>query len=130
LKNLNFGIIYSQGAASMSALYHIQEETAKNWIDSHKSTYVGFHTWAKEVSNLSVSRGWMQTQDRYSRIRWTLEANSKGGESQGPLGVNFRVQSTSANITKLAEIYTYEYCQENPEVKLLTSAHDKQTCCA
>lgn len=126
-KTINFGLIYLATPATLAKQVYAAEEEAARWKREHQRLYEGFWEWAHKQESLARRRGWARNQST-GRIRWVAEDNAKArGASPGRSGVNHLVQSTGADITKLAMVYLYQLFQDTP-ARLLKSIHDELVC--
>jgi len=126
-KTVNFGLIYLATPKTLAKQVYAPEQEAVGWVKRHQGLYTGFWEWAKRQERLANARGWARNQST-GRIRWVAEDNAKAqGASPGRSGVNHLVQSTGADITKLAMIYLHTLF-DGTEAKLLMPVHDELVC--
>ncbi|MGG6281770.1 DNA polymerase [Leptolyngbya sp. AN03gr2] len=130
-KLLNFGILYGQGAESVSDLHTILVALAEEWIKRHKMAYQTFHEWKEEVSSIAEARGWFENPFS-KRVRWCVEGNAKGaGESPGVMAVNHAIQSSGADLLKISLIQIQNFLLSHDthplfkQVKIIGQVHDE-----
>jgi hypothetical protein len=129
-KTTNFGVLYSQTAASLSALNFVPVSETEKWVKGHEALYKGFHAWAKEQKKIGEARGWAQTK-WFKRLRYVNESNAKGAkESPGIMAVNFAIQGCSADMTKAAIIKCARLIRTSKDkdvnsIKIIGQVHDE-----
>ena len=124
-KRTNFAIIYLATAKTIALTNSVKESVAQVWVNMHERTYVKFHTWAKEMAELSTARGWIASD--LGRIRYTQEDNAKAaGSSPARSGVNFMIQSPASDMTKYAAVLTdLKYEQLGDKASVIGIVHDE-----
>lgn len=123
-KTVNFGLIYLATPGTLAKQVYAREQTATEWVKKHQEVFPGFWQFAHRQAALSEVRGWSCNLGT-NRMRWVAEDNAKGqGSSAGRSGLNHMIQSTGADIAKLAMIRLHKRFA-GTEVKLITLVHDE-----
>lgn len=101
-KTINFGIGYGMGPRKLSEDLNIPESKAKEYIDAWYRTYALVEPWKKMIINTTKKYGYVNSiGGRKRRIDFSkLKYNEVWGAERE--AVNFVIQGSSADITKLA----------------------------
>ena len=122
-KITNFAIVYLATAKTMAENNYLKLEIAEEWIKRHKKIFPDCHKFTEQEKEIAEARGW--AANSYNRIRWCREDNSKGqGASTGRSGVNFKIQSLGAELSKKAIIALEKEFRGEP-CNLLALIHDE-----
>jgi DNA polymerase I-like protein with 3'-5' exonuclease and polymerase domains len=123
---LNYGLGYRKFSRYAKLQYNVEMtvKQAKYNIEMYFKAYPGLKQYQDSFTNKGIMEAY--TMPPYNRRRlWELKA------SPGAL-VNQRVQGTSADITKVAMVYMFEYLYDqgyypvaNQDVKLVLQVHDE-----
>lgn len=127
-KAINFGIVYGQTAAGLSAELGISREEAKNYIDHYFGVYSGVAQWTKKNLEAARASGFVTTLT--GRRRYLPELNSPNGSVRAfaeRAAVNTPVQGGSADIIKKAMIDLDEKMRPGPArgARMLLQVHDE-----
>ncbi|MFN7088899.1 MAG: DNA polymerase, partial [Candidatus Paceibacteria bacterium] len=128
-KALNFGIIYGMGPAGFARSAGIKQTEAKKFIEKY---FEEFPKIAKYMENQRIEahdKGVIKTL--FGRRRQLNEIYSSIPEmvrQAERMAINFPIQGTAADLTKLAMIKIYNHLEENYKnggAKMLLQIHDE-----
>ncbi len=104
-KKVNFTTEYGAGAEKVAATLLITEKKAQAFIDFREESFPGVVDWKKDVIALAKKQGYVETMMGARRhLRDLLASKDKFEASKAERqAVNFEVQSSCAEQTKLAE---------------------------
>lgn len=129
-KDINFGLMYGRGAASLASQLEVSVDEAKRLLNSYFQTYKKVKNWIDKVGRMAIQQGYSETLG--GRKRWyrrpdpsdpnynRLIANT---ERQGK---NTPIQGTSADMTKYALCFIFERIKkEKLDAYLILTVHDE-----
>ncbi len=129
-KSINFGLMYGRGATSLGLQIGLSMEESKKLLDVYFSTYKKVKKWLDNMGRGAVRYGYVstiggrkrsfimpeKTDPEYKRLIGSIERQGK----------NMPIQGTSADITKYALVYIYDYIKENKlDAHLIHTVHDE-----
>ena len=126
-KTVNFGIIYGQGAFSLSQQLHISAREAGEFIDNYFLTYPRIKRYMDSAVALAREKGYVETL--YGRRRYLPEINSDNRQMRSfaeRIAINAPIQGTAADLIKIAMINIMKKIDNN-EIPgmLLLQVHDE-----
>lgn len=117
-KTINFGIGYGMGPRKLAADLQITEEQAKDYIDRWYATYSRVQPWKDMIINTCKKYGFVRSiGGRKRRIDFNKLAYNEHWGAEREV-VNFVIQGSSADITKMA-------IAQLKEEKVLMQVHDE-----
>ena len=104
-KKVNFTTEYGAAAPKLAATMLIDEDTAQAYIDARESTFARAMAWKLEVQEEARDKGYVTTKLGARRhLAAALNSEDRYISSKADRqAVNFKIQSSSAEMTKLAE---------------------------
>ncbi len=129
-KSINFGLMYGRGATSLGLQIGLSMEESKKLLDVYFSTYKKVKKWLDNMGHDAVRYGYVTTiggrrrgfimpdknDPEYKRLIGSIERQGK----------NMPIQGTSADITKYALVYIYDYIKkEKLDAHLIHTVHDE-----
>ncbi|WP_461206299.1 DNA polymerase I [Clostridium sp. DL1XJH146] len=126
-KAVNFGIVYGQGAYSLSQDLNIPRKEAKKYIELYFERYPKIKTYFDVVIKDAMENGYVTTILNRRRFLPELNSTSKIVKAAGErLAMNTPIQGSAADIIKLAMIKVYNRLNaEGLKSKLLLQVHDE-----
>lgn len=126
-KAINFGIIYGMGSRKLADELGIDNNTAKNYIDSYYKRYEGVVRYREEVVELARTRGYVTTL--FNRRRYLPDIKSEKQRVRAEaerMAVNTPIQGTAADLIKKAMINIHDRLKrENFRTRMLLQVHDE-----
>lgn len=104
-KGINFGVLYLCTAMALAELNSVTLAEAEGWIEGHKLTYPGYHTWSNHMGEIGQAQGWIAAPWS-GRIRWTEEDRAGGREGGSAMRstVNHLIQGSGVDMSKLGSV--------------------------
>lgn len=129
-KTVNFGLIYGMGAHGLAQRMGIPRHQAANLVDRYFSVLPRVKSYLEKSAKEARARGY--TVSIFGRIRPLAEVatiDGRGGNPIDRVAVNTPIQSTAADIAKIALIRFHEMLQRRyPHSKLVLQVHDSLIC--
>ncbi|QQR93429.1 hypothetical protein IPJ91_03190 [bacterium] len=128
-KTINFGIIYGIGSRALGISLNLNQVEAKGIIDDFFDNYDSIKNYYKNLFEIAKAQGYIETILGRRKKTTMLNSNNKGIVSQVQREVmNFPIQGSGADLTKLAMRDVYAYITANKledKVKMLLQIHDE-----
>lgn len=127
-KILTFGVAYGMSEYKLAATLYIDVKKAKKILKNFLNGIPQVKKFLNTVGELAVRRGYIATPQPLRRIRWFEPHNDNFKEIEAirRKGKNTPIQSTNANLIKLAMVNLQEEIDKNNwDVHLLLSIHDE-----
>lgn len=104
-KKVNFTTEYGAAAPKLAATMLIDEATAQDYIDAREDTFPRAKEWKAEVVEEAKTNGYVRTKlGAVRHLAELLNSSDRYTASKAERqAVNFKIQSSSAEMTKLAE---------------------------
>jgi DNA polymerase-1 len=129
-KTVNFGLIYGMGAHGLAERMGISRLHASGLIDRYFSALPRVKNYLEESANEARARGY--TVSALGRIRPLAEVTTtegRGGNSINRVAVNTPIQSTAADIAKIALIRFQAAIERDcPDTLIVLQVHDSLIC--
>lgn len=126
-KAVNFGIIYGQGAFTLSEQLNKSRSEAKELIDNYYKTFPKLKEFIASQTELAREQGYVETilgRRRYLKNINSQNAIVRAGDERN--AVNAPIQGSAADIIKIAMINIYKMLTEgNYKSKMLLQVHDE-----
>ena len=124
-KRINFGLMYGRGAKSLSAQLGTDDDRARALIDEYFANYPKVQRYLQSTASKAMKTGTLRTLA--GRVRKFpdpsgLDSIAKGGMRREAM--NYPIQGSSADIAKLALVYTREELADL-DARLINSIHDE-----
>lgn len=134
-KNLNFGLIYGQGAAAIARLYNMDMNEAQSLYDQFYMTIPNLAKWLQDTRNFAYENGYCTTPfGRQRRFGFCISPELQNeigfGESNQwrikTMSGNFAIQSLASDITLRAAIDLHNDLKSSEFIhgKILALVHD------
>lgn len=104
-KQLCYGMIYGMGTKTLADTLKVDEEQAKEFLDTFLSTYPGIKKWKNKVIDAAKKKGYIKTL--MERRRYLPELSSDNQKDKGQAerqAINTKVQGSASDITKKAMV--------------------------
>lgn len=123
-KSLNYGLLYGMGAQGLAMRLQTSVEEAEKLIHKYFQTYSGVARWLDEAGERAVSE--RKSRSRGGRLMiHEFDADNRSERAAIiRLGKNAPIQSTSADITKLAMARIHKALKGKP-AEMVNSIHDE-----
>jgi len=111
-KTINFAIIYGISPYGLSKQLNIDENLAKQFIESYFNYYKGVKMWIEETKKFARENGFVKTILNRRRIIPKIGINSQNKvirEAWERICINTPVQGSASDIIKIAMIRTNKY---------------------
>jgi len=126
-KAVNFGIIYGQGAFTLSQQLNKSRAEAKELIDNYYETFPTLKNYISSQIAFAKENGYVETI--LGRRRYLKNINSQNAivrKADERNAVNAPIQGSAADIIKIAMIHIYKSLNEgNYQSKMLLQVHDE-----
>lgn len=124
-KTLSFGLVYGLGPSSLAAKLSISEQEAKDLYESYFEKIPSVKSWIASIHSEILNTG--ITSSYYGRMRRLPEVKSSSKKKRFSAlreGLNHKMQSTSADITKIAMVRC-DKAIKGKNIKMLLQIHDQ-----
>jgi DNA polymerase-1 len=129
-KTVNFGLLYGMGAHGLAERMGISRQQAAGLVERYFSVLPRVKAYIEESAAEAKARGY--TVSAIGRIRPMAEVTTiegRGGNSIGRVAVNTPIQSTAADIAKIALIRFQAAIERgHPDTLLVLQVHDSLIC--
>lgn len=129
-KTVNFGLIYGMGAHGLAQRMGIQRHQAAELVNRYFSVLPRVKRYLEDSAKDAKARGY--TRSVLGRIRPLSEVTTvegRGGGSIDRVAVNTPIQSTAADIAKIALMRFHHILkEEHPDSFLVLQVHDSLIC--
>lgn len=129
-KVVNFGLIYGMSAFGLAQRLGVTRPTAARMVEKYFAALPKVHEYMEESAKNAKERGY--TVSLFGRIRPLAEVSTIEGRGNNPLGriaINTPLQSTAADIAKLALIrFDAELEKKFPRAMIVLQVHDSIVC--
>ncbi len=129
-KTVNFGLLYGMGAHGLAQRMGIQRHQAAQLVDRYFSVLPKVKRYLEDSAREAKARGY--TKSAFGRIRPLSEVATVEGRGGNPIdrvAVNTPIQSTAADIAKIALFRFDEALREKyPSAFLVLQVHDSLIC--
>ena len=129
-KTVNFGLIYGMGAHGLAVRMGIPRHQAANLVERYFSVLPKVKQYLERSAKDAKARGY--TRSIFGRIRPLAEVATVEGRGGNPIdrvAVNTPIQSTAADIAKIALIRFHAVLREkHPDASLVLQVHDSLIC--
>jgi DNA polymerase-1 len=126
-KTINFGIIYGQGAASLSRQLGVSRGEAEDFIESYFERFAGVRDYLDTMKDTAREKGYVETL--LGRRRYIPEIRSRNPGVRGfgeRLATNSPIQGTAADLIKLAMIRLHDrLVRSGTGAHMLLQVHDE-----
>jgi DNA polymerase I-like protein with 3'-5' exonuclease and polymerase domains len=141
VKTINFGLAYGMGPNKLADTLNISKQDAKQLIEDYFTAFPNIKGFLEKLANFGKQYGYIKTFPPFNRRRWFVnwypkiwsdESASMEMSSIERASKNTPIQGASADMTKLALVYIYEYLADKQlPVKVVMTVHDQiDTICA
>ena len=141
VKTINFGLAYGMGPNKLADTLNISKDDAKQLIEDYFSAFPNIKGFLQKLADFGKQYGYIKTFPPFNRRRWFVnwfpkiwsdESASMELSSIERASKNTPIQGASADMTKLALVYIYEYLADKQlPVKVVMTVHDQiDTICA
>lgn len=130
-KNVNFGTEFGAMAPKVATMMLISEEDAQAYIDAKLSAFPEVSVWKEQVVLEAKTVGYVRSKlGAVRHLRDALLSSDKSERSKAERqAVNFKVQGSAAEMTKLAESRMWrEKLTEKYDAKIYGPIHDEVVC--
>lgn len=124
-KTINFGIIYGQGAGSLSRQLGISRSEAEDFIEAYFERFAGVRDYLETMKDTAREKGFVETL--LGRRRYIPEIRSRNPGVRGfgeRLATNSPIQGTAADLIKIAMIRLHGRLGDG-ESRMLLQVHDE-----
>lgn len=142
VKTIGFGLSYGMEASLLASTLKISKREAVALIEKFFTTFSKIRKTLTQLGMFGMYKGYIQTLPPFSRKRYFAYGSSSkdvvlsfmAGDYHNELGIidraskNTPIQGASADITKLALVYIWEYIHYNKltdKVKIVMQVHDQ-----
>lgn len=135
VKTINFGLAYGMGPNKLADTLNISKEDAKQLIEDYFSAFPNIKGFLEKLADFGKHYGYIKTFPPFNRRRWFVnwfpkiwsdESASMELSSIERASKNTPIQGASADMTKLALVYIYEYLADKDlPVKIVMTVHDQ-----
>lgn len=129
-KDINFGLMYGRGAASLASQLEVSVDEAKRLLNSYFQTYKKVKSWIDKVGRMAIQQGYSETLG--GRKRWYKRPDPADPNYNRLIanierqGKNTPIQGTSADMTKYALCFIFERIKkEKLDAYLILTVHDE-----
>jgi DNA polymerase-1 len=126
-KAVNFGIVYGQGAYTLSRQLGIRRDQAQEIIDAYKSQYKQVSAWVDRIHQEAREKGYVTTL--FKRRRFLPDINSRSFSARKNaerIAQNTPIQGTAADIIKKAMVSIHRSIQQKKmSARMLLQVHDE-----
>lgn len=126
-KAVNFGLIYGMSAFGLGEDLHIDQKTAKSYIDKYFETYKDVKKYLDDVVTNAEKDGFVKTY--FGRIRYINEFKVGNGMQKAfakRVAMNSPIQGTASDIIKIAMIGIEDELIKNKlDSRILIQVHDE-----
>lgn len=129
-KNINFGLVYGQGAKRLAETIGKTTEEAEALINKYFSQFTYIKEWLSKASQEAIINGYSKTM--YGRKRYyNLPTESSPDRNEllsriGRRGKNTPIQGTASDMMKIALIGIHEYLQSKSLLaRIINVVHDE-----
>ena len=126
-KAVNFGILYGQGAFTLSQQTGMTRKEAKELIEAYYETYPTLKSYMAKQVDFARDNGYVETL--LGRKRYLKNINSQNGmvrSGDERNAVNAPIQGSAADIIKIAMINIQKFLEtSNYKTKMLLQVHDE-----
>ena len=135
VKTINFGLAYGMGPNKLADTLNISKEDAKQLIEDYFSAFPNIKGFLEKLADFGKHYGYIKTFPPFNRRRWFVnwfpkiwndDSASMELSSIERASKNTPIQGASADMTKLALVYIYEYLADKDlPVKIVMTVHDQ-----
>ena len=135
VKTINFGLAYGMGPNKLADTLNISKDDAKQLIEDYFSAFPNIKGFLQKLADFGKQYGYIKTFPPFNRRRWFVnwfpkiwsdESASMELSSIERASKNTPIQGASADMTKLALVYIYEYLADKQlPVKVVMTVHDQ-----
>ena len=135
VKTINFGLAYGMGPNKLADTLNIPKDDAKKLIEDYFSAFPNIKGFLEKLADFGKHYGYIKTFPPFNRRRWFVnwfpkiwndESASMELSSIERASKNTPIQGASADMTKLALVYIYEYLADKDlPVKIVMTVHDQ-----
>ena len=135
VKTINFGLAYGMGPNKLADTLSISKEDAKQLIEDYFNAFPNIKGFLEKLADFGKHYGYIKTFPPFNRRRWFInwypkiwsdESASMEMSSIERASKNTPIQGASADMTKLALVYIYEYLADKQlPVKVVMTVHDQ-----
>ena len=126
-KAVNFLLSYGGSYIKLAANLHCAEDVAKGIIDNYYSKLPKLEQWLESQGERALQQGYAMSNSPIYRKRFVIPTKDK--KERGAItriGKNHPIQSTAADIVKLAQIHFYRYLQTTGhKAQMIMAVHDE-----
>jgi len=125
-KAINFGLLYGMSSHGLAQRLGLSRNEAKSIVERYFSALPTVRDYLEDSVSEALKRGF--TRSLFGRIRPLSEistANGRGGDAIRRIALNTPIQSTAADIAKLAMI---AYSNTRVDCPLILQVHDSLVC--
>lgn len=126
-KAVNFGIIYGMSAFGLGEDLHIDQKTAREYINKYFETYKDVKNYLDNVVSNAEKDGFVKTY--FGRIRYINEFKTGNGMQKAfakRVAMNSPIQGTASDIIKMAMIgIENELIKNKLDSRILIQVHDE-----
>ena len=120
-KNINFGVVYQQGAGSFAKMYHKPYAEAQRLIDLWWSRFPQVREWVDKTKREVIEQGYVLSPlGRRRRFYLITEENRDHSFKEA---INFKAQSTASDIT-LSALIELDKQLDPDKAALVLTVHD------
>ncbi|MBL8028985.1 MAG: DNA polymerase I, partial [Fibrobacteres bacterium] len=126
-KTVNFGIIYGQGAFSLSQQLGIARGEAQRFIDGYFATYPAIRTYMDNMIKFGRENGYVETVFKRRRpLPDILSKNHQDASFAERIAINTPIQGTAADLIKIAMVRIQKKIDSGLlKASLLLQVHDE-----
>jgi len=129
-KNINFGLMYGRGAASLAAQLEVSVDEAKKLLNRYFKTYKKVKRWLDQVARNAVKNGYSTTLGGRRRHHRKPDPSDPNYDRQVAhierQGKNTPIQGSAADMIKYALVYIYDRIRrEKLEASIISTVHDE-----
>lgn len=121
-KNINFGIIYGQGAEALAESLRITVDEARQYLTAYFNRFPGIMQFKESVINYSRMTGHIRTMSGRTRSLEAYKHYSDGSLERR--AVNTLIQGSAADLIKLAMVEAHKAFSGTP-VDITLQVHDE-----
>lgn len=126
-KEVNFGIIYGIQAFGLASRLKIEQNEAREIIQSYFKEYPSINGWLEKTKKFAHEKGYTETLA--GRRRYLPNINNKNAvvrQRDERIAINMPVQGTAADMIKIAMINIFdEFKKEKMKSKMILQVHDE-----
>jgi DNA polymerase-1 len=135
VKTVNFGLAYGMGPKKLSETIDCDLKEAKDLITKYFKAFPKIKVFLDRLGEFGKKHGYIETFPPFKRKRWFVNWTPKMYNDESKFmelgsieraSKNTPIQGSSADMTKLALVYIYEFIRKNNlPVKIVMTVHDQ-----